>query len=311
MSLSPVVPDSALAMSIPTTDPIVIAPSPTPFREDDAVDFGAIERNVGRWMETPLSGFVLNSENGEEAFLSESERLEVVQTVCRVANGEKLIVAGIDSPSVTETLRFAESYANAGADLIRVRIPRLTANVKGFFEEVVPRAPAPVVVIHQVAPGLFLSTSARSGASPELIGEIVSMDNVFGYITSDNIRVEARVRELVPAHKKFWTCNGSLLLAGAVMGGNGGCMMFANVAPGECRDIIRLAMEGKLTEAQAIQNRIIEADWQILSRGAAGIKAAMNLLGFEAGVPRSPSEACDGEGVRRIGEALRRAGLVG
>jgi hypothetical protein len=64
-------------MSIPSHDPIVVAPSPTPFRDDDSVDYEAIERNVRRWLDTPLSGFVLNSENGEEAFLSERERLEM------------------------------------------------------------------------------------------------------------------------------------------------------------------------------------------------------------------------------------------
>ena len=56
-------------MALPQQDPIIVAPSPTPFRHDDKVDFAAIEQNVARWLKTPLSGFVLNSENGEEAFL--------------------------------------------------------------------------------------------------------------------------------------------------------------------------------------------------------------------------------------------------
>lgn len=297
-------------MPLPSQDPIVVAPSPTPFREDDSVDFAAIERNVQRWNETPLSGFVLNSENGEEAFLSESERLEIVRTVHRSLGGEKFVIAGVDNPSVTQTLRQAEEFAEAGAEMVRVRIPRLTANVAGYFEQVVPRAAVPVVVIHQMAPGLFLSTSAAAGATPELIGEIVAMDNVYGYITYDNIRFEARVRQLVPASKKFWTCNGSLLLAGAALGANGGCMMLANVAPQECHDVIRLTMDGKLTEAQAIQNRLIEADWQILSRGAAGIKAALNLLGFDAGAPRSPTPPCDAAAIGRIRAALQKAGLI-
>ena len=60
--------------TIPSSDqPIVVAPTPTPFRDDDeqSVDFGALERNVGRWLETPLSGFVVVTANGEETMLSE------------------------------------------------------------------------------------------------------------------------------------------------------------------------------------------------------------------------------------------------
>jgi len=144
-------------MPIPKHDPIVVAPSPTPFCNDDSVDYSAIECNVQRWLETPLSGFVLNSENGEESFLSEQEQLEIVRTVKRVVGERKFIVGGVDSPSVTETLRKANTLVEAGAELIRIRIPRLTSNVSDYFEQVIPRADAPVVIIHQMSPGTFLS----------------------------------------------------------------------------------------------------------------------------------------------------------
>ena len=290
--------------------PLVVAPSPTPFREDDAVDYGAIERNVRRWLSTPLSGFVLNSENGEEAFLSERERLEIVRAVQQAAAGQKLIIGGVDSPSVTETLRTADSLVEAGADLIRVRIPRLTTNVRSYFKEIVPRAAAPVIVIHQMAPGTFLRGPATTGAAAELIGEIVSGENVFGYIASADLRFEARVRTYVPADKQFWTANGSLLLSGAAIGANGACLMLGNVAPRACQDVLRLVQGGKWVEAQAIQTRLLEADWQILSRGAAGLKAALNILGFEAGVPRAPTSPCVAADLEQICSALRHAGLI-
>jgi dihydrodipicolinate synthase/N-acetylneuraminate lyase len=297
-------------MPIPSIDPIVVAPSPTPFREDDSVDCAAIERNVQRWLETPLSGFVLNSENGEEAFLSERERLEIVRTVNHARDGRKFIIGGVDSSSVTETLRIAEALVEAGADLLRIRIPRLTANVRGYFEQVIPRAAAPVVVIHQMAPGKFLSTSPTIGAPAELIGEIVAMENVFGYITSDNLRFESRVRQLVPDDKRFWISNGSLLLPGAALGCNGGCMMLCNVATEECRDVIQGIMQGDLQTARVLQARLLELDWQILTRGSAGLKAALNMLGFETGNPRAPQPSCDAAVMAQIREALRHAGLL-
>jgi 4-hydroxy-2-oxoglutarate aldolase len=292
---------------MPAEDPIVAAPSPTPFTPDDAVDFAAIERNVARWLESPLPGFMLNSENGEEAFLSEHERLAIVRTVARVSAGRKLLIANVDNPSVTETLRLAEQFVTAGAELLRVRIPRLTSNVRGFFQQVAARTPAPIIVSHQMAPGLFLSGPPATGASAEVIGEIVSLDNVFGYIMSDNLRFEARARLFVPREKRFWTCNGSLLLTGAALGANGASLMLANVFPRECLDILRLAMSGDLVQAQAIQTRLLEIDYQILSRGAAGIKAALNLLGFECGDPRSPSPPCDAAAIEQIRLALDNA----
>ncbi|MDA1279103.1 MAG: dihydrodipicolinate synthase family protein [Chloroflexi bacterium] len=295
-------------MPIPTSNPIVVAPSPTPFKADDSVDHGAIERNVQKWLKTPLSGFVLNSENGEEQFLSEAERLEIVRTVNAARNGEKFIVGGVDSSSVTDSIRIAEALVDAGAEMIRIRIPRLTTNVSGYFEQVVPRVPAPVVIIHQMAPGKFAGGDAPVGAPAEVIGDLVDIDNVFGYIASGNVRFETRVRTFVTTEKPFWLGNGLLLLAMSAIGANGACLMFGNVAPTECHAIISSVMNGDLRAAQEIQSRCIEADYQILDRGAAGIKAALEILGYEGGAPRlpvSPVSAAEREIIRAAMQSAR------
>ncbi len=297
-------------MTIPTDNPIVVAPSPTPFKDDDSVDHAAIERNVEKWLKTPLSGFVLNSENGEEEFLSEAERLDIVRTVNNARNGEKFIVGGVDSSSVTDSVRTAEALVEAGAEMIRIRIPRLTKNVTGYFEQVVPRVPVPVLIIHQMAPGMFAGGAAPVGAESEVIGDLVNIDNVFGYIASGNVRFEARVRNFVTTEKPFWLGNGSVLVAMSAIGANGACLMFGNVAPQECLAIISRMMSGDLTTAQEIQSRCIEADYQILSRGAAGIKAALDILGYDGGAPRLPNPAVSVEGREIIRAAMQVAGLV-
>lgn len=291
-------------------DPVVIAPSPTPFTDDDKIDLPAIERNVEKWIDSPLTGFVLNSENGEETFLSEQERLAIVRTVKAVGGNQKLIVGGVDNPSVGESLRLAENLVEAGAEMIRVRVPRNHANAAGYFQEVITRAPAPVIIIHQMAPGTFLSIPTAIGASAEVLGDLVSMDNVYGYIASSDLRFEARVRTRVPDEKKFMMGNASIILPGIAFGANSACMMLGNVAPQQCHDILTLATAGNWLEAQAIHRCILEMDWQILSRGAAGLKAALNMLGFTAGGPRKPAPECEPEQVERIRVAMVAANLL-
>jgi len=297
-------------MPIPSSNPIVVAPSPTPFTADDKVDHAAIERNVQKWLKTPLSGFVLNSENGEEQFLSETERLDIVRTVNSTRNGEKFIVGGVDTSSVTESIRMAEDLVEAGAEMIRIRIPRLARDVTSYFEQVVPRVPAPVVIIHQMAPGQFAGGDAPVGAPAEVIGDLIDIDNVFGYIASGNVRFEARVRTFVTTDKPFWLGNGLLLLAMSAIGANGACLMFGNVAPTECHQIISSVMNGDLKTAQEIQNRCIEADYQILDRGAAGIKAALDLMGYDGGAPRMPNQPISSEDREVIRKAMQQAKLI-
>jgi hypothetical protein len=48
----------------------------------------------------------------------------------------------------------------------------------------------------------------------------------------------------------------------------------------------------------------------ILSRGAAGLKAALNFLGYETGVPRAPQPPCNTTETEQIRKAMRQAGLI-
>ncbi len=297
-------------LPVPTADPIVIAPSPTPFTQNDRVDLAAVERNVERWLKTPLSGFMLNSENGEESFLSEKERFDIIRTVNAARAGQKFIVGGIDNPSVTESIRIAEGLAEAGAEFVRVRIPRLTDDPRGYFDEVIPRLPVPAILINQPAPGTFGQSLPLAAGSPEMIGAVCEMENVYGYIAGGNIRFESMTRMHVPASKKFWIGNGVLLLPGGAIGANGACLMFGNIAPAECIEMLTLTMNGELEKAQQMQKRLNNADWQVLSRGAAGIKAALNLMGYEGTQPRRPSTPLSEEETDRLELAMREAGLI-
>lgn len=295
-------------MAFPTGEPIVVAPTPMPFDADDRLDLDALARNIERWLKTPLSGFVLGTANGEEFYLSESEKMAAVETVARAHNGRSCVISGIDSPSVTDTLRIAERSAQAGEDMVRIRIPR-AGDVISYFEEVLPRCPVPVVVIHQTDPGNY-PMPGRFAASPEVIGSICGMDNVYAYITDHNVRFEARVRRFAPADARFWICNGSLLLHGVIFGANGTCMLLGNVAPVLCRDIVKLGLEGDFRQAVELQKKASAADWPIAANGPAGLKYALELLGYEGGPPRKPARPLSPEAKADIEAGMREAGLL-
>ncbi|MDP6554588.1 MAG: dihydrodipicolinate synthase family protein, partial [Pirellulaceae bacterium] len=188
-------------MPIPSSDPIINAPLVTPFDSADRVDLDAVARNVQRWLETPLDGFLVGSVTGEELFLSEDEKLAIARTVGQTLDGNRYLMGGIDCPSVTETLRRAEAFANVGAELVRIRLPRCESTVAVYFEQVLPRCPVPVLLMHQSIPERF-GLAGPPAATPEVIGRVAGMDNVFGYVTDHDVRFEARVRWHVPADRR-------------------------------------------------------------------------------------------------------------
>ncbi|MXY45653.1 MAG: dihydrodipicolinate synthase family protein [Chloroflexi bacterium] len=291
-------------MPIPDAAPIVVAPTPTPFRADDTVDYAALERNIERWLSTPLSGFVLTTANGEELALSESERIEIVRVAAAAHGGQRFTIAGIDNPSTHETLRLADCYAAAGSDMVRVRVPRGIPNnaVESYFGDVTRHSPLPVVVIHQ-------TFSGQPAASPETLGAVCAMDNVAGYITDHDIRFEGYVRAEVPDDMRFWICNGGLLAYGALMGANGACMWLGNIAPALCIDIMSHGIRGEFAEARRLQESASKLDRVIIQYGTPGVKEALRLLGYEGMMPRMPMAAVDADASERIRLALVGEGL--
>jgi len=289
--------------------PILVAPSPTPFTKEGEVDYQGIENNAERWLGTDLSGFVLGTENGEEQLLSFKEKKDICNSVVSVAKGKKIIIAGIDNPSVKGTLEDAESYIKLGVDILRIRIPRRRDTIDKYFDEVLERISAPVLIIHQMAPGGFSNSMTTEGANPDQIGRFCSHDTVFGYIASHLVRFEMMTRKFVPKSKQFWVPNAMLMAAQILEGANGACFMLGNIAPKLCIKIMKLGLEGNYSESKKLNDSLVDADWNILSRGAAGLKYAMDLLDYTGGDPRSPLNVLDEKAKNEIKMALNESGI--
>ncbi|MDA0920391.1 MAG: dihydrodipicolinate synthase family protein [Planctomycetota bacterium] len=292
-----------------SSDPIVNIPIVVPFDEADRVDHDALSRNVERWMKTPATGFLVGSQTGEEWFLSEDEKLAVARTVGQTLGEKQVLLGGIDCPSVTETLRRAEAFAEAGAEMVRIRFPRGESTVESYFKQVLARCPVPVLLMHQPEPVSF-GLAGRPAASPEVLAAIANMDNVFGYVTDHDLRFEVRVRDLVASEKRFWICNGSIILQGTLIGCNGTTTAFSNIWPEALCTLLKLGMEGRYEEAQPLQQHIRRIDAIMLPWLAAGVKASLKLLGFEGMVPRNPVAPMPPAEVAKLKVAMRDAGLI-
>lgn len=292
-----------------SSDPIVNIPIVTPFNDTDQVDHEALSRNVERWLKTRATGFLVGSQTGEEWFLSENEKLEIARTVRQTLDDSKVLIAGIDCPSVTETLRRAEAFANAGAEMVRIRFPRGESTIESYFDQVLKRCPVPVLLMHQPEPASF-GLAGRPAASPEVLASIANSDNVFGYVTDHDLRFEVRVRDLVSPQKRFWICNGSIILQGTLIGCNGTTTAFSNIWPDALHQLLKLGIEGRYDEAQPLQKQIRDIDAIMLPWLAAGVKASLKLLGFEGMRPRNPVAPMPAEEVTKLEVAMRHAGLL-
>ncbi len=296
-------------MTIPANDPIIVAPTNMPFRDDDSLDLDALARNVDKFSSTALSGFVVGSYGGEEFHMGEPEKVDAIKTVVDAHAGRRFVIAGIEALSPTEAVRLSHLYANAGADMIRVRIPSQrgkdnSAPIQDYFEQVTMESPVPVVVIHQP------KTPMGIDVTPGELHDITSLDNVFAYIISLNYRYECRMASFVSDNVKLWTCNGTLLMPGGMIGAVGACLLFGNWGPHLARDIIQACLDGRYADARNIQERINHIDFLGMSWGVGVQKTGLNLLGYEGTIPRKPVLPLSDTQIDEVKKALVEARIL-
>ncbi|MFZ2146567.1 MAG: dihydrodipicolinate synthase family protein, partial [Sedimentisphaerales bacterium] len=95
------------------------------------------------------------------------------------------------------------------------------------------------------------------------------------------------------------------------LGAAGGVLSIANVLPGSCCDLYRLFIQGKYEEAKKLHSRLARLNQAISGAwGVAGVKAAMDIIGFKGGQPRHPLQGLTGEVKERVRQIIINEGFI-
>ena len=105
----------------------VVPVIPTPFREDESIDFESLAGCVRFAREMKLSAVCLPAYGSEFYKLSEAERGQVVETAVEAADGKILVIAQSNHPAALNAAQIARENVARGADLISFALPRIFA----------------------------------------------------------------------------------------------------------------------------------------------------------------------------------------
>jgi 4-hydroxy-2-oxoglutarate aldolase len=101
------------------------------------------------------------------------------------------------------------------------------------------------------------------------------------------------------------------LLAGLAVGAVGGILALANIAPQSGLEITRLFEAGSWEEAADLQRRMIPVNNAVTARfGIAGLKAALDMLGYYGGPVRSPLLGLTDDERLILREILQEGGIL-
>ncbi len=288
----------------------IFPPIPTPFVGGELAP-DKLAFNIAKWNETAIRGYVVFGSNGESVFLTRDEKVTLIESVKENAGPEKVIIAGTGSDSIKDTVSLTNEVADLGADYALVVTPSYYKSEMNhdsfvmYFTMVADAVKIPVIVYN-------VPKFTGVDMEVETVAQLSEHRNIAGIKNStENMRQLIEFVTNTPDDFSVIAGTASVLYNGLISGATGGIIALANIAADDCVNIQKLVEAGKMPEALVLQERLIPVNKAITSQyGVAGLKAAMDMLGYFGGEPRAPLMTLeDGvkENIRRI---LSRSDLL-
>jgi len=266
----------------------VFPPIPTPF-VDGEVSYERLASNVEKWSKTGISGFVVLGSNGEYPYLSEEEKRNVVRTVIRASPEHLPVIVGSGCESTRETIRLTNDCAELGAHAALVVTPHYyggkmdKASLVNHYTVIADQAAIPIL-LYNVTKFTHLNLTA------DVVSTLSGHPNIVG-IKDSNGSVSQLGEYLEAVQKDFHVLVGTAgaFFGGLALGCEGGILALANVAPEACVKMYESVGAGQFRAARDLQLRMIPVNQAVTATyGIAGLKAAMDMLGYFGGDPRLP-----------------------
>lgn len=256
-------------------------------------------------IESGVHGLAPLGSTGEFAYLSTEQRIQVVETVVRVANGRVPVVPCVGGFSTAAVIEEAQAHAAAGVDALVVILqeyfPLGHRQMVEFFTAVADAVDLPICIYTN--PGLL------GNALPIPVIQELSQHPRIQYIKDASTNT-GRILSIVRAcgdDMKVFSASAHVPMLVLELGGVGWMGGPAAVAPRECLRLYELALAGDWTAALKLQHGLWELN-EAFSRfsPAASMKAALTLQGFDVGDPIAPQIGLQSADLTQLGETLTR-----
>ncbi len=289
----------------------VFPPITTPFNAEGDVHYKALAENLDRWNQYGLAGYVVLGSNGEGVLLSEEEKVRVWEAARQAIPLDKLLIAGTGCESTRQTLTLTCKAAEAGADAALVVTPhyynaKMTSDsLVQHYCAVADASPIPILVYNVPK---FTNVNMDAAA----VARVAQHPNIVGIKdTSGNIAQLADTVRLAGPGFQVLAGSASFLWPGLAVGAVGGILALANIAPDRCLELYRLFTTGSWVEGAEVQRWMIPVNAAVTARfGIAGLKAALDMLGYYGGPVRSPLLNLNKGEVETLRQILLEGGIM-
>ena len=280
----------------------------TPFDSDGNVDSVALREVVRFQIDRGVDGFFVCGTMGEGVLMSVEQRKITAETVIGEAGGKASVIVHVGATNTAECIELAKHAEKIGADAVGVITPFFfKPDLEGLMTHY--RLIAESIRIPVLAYNIPRLTGFN--LTPETFRKLCAIENLHGI--KDSSGNLSQLQEIIEAAPKPVTViNGAdgIFLAALLIGAHAEISGVANAAPELLVELYENFKSGNYEKALELQRKI-NALRRILYSGppVAPIKAALELRGVRAGLPKKPLRPLKPEEVSRLKDRLKSLNL--
>ena len=279
----------------------------TPFDGEGSVDLPAFRALARHLVENGSDGLVVTGTTGESPTLSDDERFELYAAAVDEVGNAATVIAGTGTYSTAHSVHLTERAHELGVDGFLVVTPYYNKpparGIVEHFKAIAAVSDRPIVVYN--IPGRVVLN-----LEPETIVRLAEIPTVRAVKQANDDLEQARAI-LAETDLDLYAGDDVLVLPFLELGGVGGVCVHTHVAGPQVKELIRRFRAGDGEGARRMDEELGPV-YEILKAAVnpIGIKAALELLGWEVGGLRLPLVPATTAERERIRGCLERAGLL-
>jgi 4-hydroxy-tetrahydrodipicolinate synthase len=250
-----------------------------------------------------VSGLTPLGSSGEYAYLSETQKMRIVEVVVEAASHRVPVLPGVASVSTQSAIDQAKAYRGVGVDGIVVVLdsyfPLRENEARKYFLDVADNVDLPIIVYTN-------PNFQRTDLSIETICAIAKHPNIVGLKdASTNTGRLLSILNRCDSDFAIYSASSHIATTVLMMGGRGWFAGPACVLPEQSIELYDACMRGDWNDAMTMQKRLwpfneVFAQYRL----ASCLKAALSAQRYDVGDPIPPQAPLDASAVKVVLDAL-------
>lgn len=274
----------------------------TPFNEN-GVNLEEFEKFIEFQIKEQVDAIIVCGTTGESSTMTEREKLQTIECAVKTAKGRVPIIAGTGSNNTNAVIEMNKKVEKLGVDGLLIVTPYYNKTTqKGLvkhYETIAEKTSLPIILYN---------VPSRTGVNikPETCLELSKIQNIVAIKeASGDLSQVAEIANLCRDNLTIYSGNDDQILPLLSIGGKGVISVLSNIKPKYTHDMCYNYFNGKIEKAAKMQIDAIPLIKALFSEvNPIPVKAAINMIGYDFGIPRLPLVEISDEKEKILKEVL-------